>query len=134
VRINLHHQCTSAIASCLSPSLIAVGMVALLANALWHSLPVAVPFSLVALGATTATIYRLRHSGALSCTVVIHLTVYLSLYVLLIGAICNAASRSHAAGLTISQLIDLGLSTAIMAHVAKNCVASLVRATDASVR
>ena len=115
----------------MAPALIASGLVVLVAQLCWPALPVATSVSLIALGATIATIARLRGRASLCCCAAIHFFVYASLYLLIIGAICNAAARGPSGGLTLSQTIDLGLSTGVMAFVARTCVAAIVGGGDA---
>jgi hypothetical protein len=87
--------------------------------------------SLVALGATLATSARSREHATTRVMLATHLCVYASLYLLFIGAICDAAFRGPQPGLTALQWTDFGLSAAIMAVVAQTCVARIIRGRDA---
>lgn len=118
----------------IAPALIASGLVVLLAQICWPVFPVASAVSLIALGATIATIARLHRAASLRSGIAIHLFVYASLYLLFIGAICDAVIRSPSGGLTLAQTIDLGLSAGVMAFVARACVAAIIGGGDAPAR
>jgi hypothetical protein len=116
----------------MAPALIAAGLMVLLAQLYWPVLPVASAVSLIALGATIATIARLHRTASLRSGIAIHLFIYASLYLVFIGAICDAAIRGPDGGLTLVQTIDLGMSAGLMAWVVRACVAVFLRGVDAT--
>jgi hypothetical protein len=114
--------------------LIAVGLSVLLAQIYWPVFPVVTAVALIALGATIVTIARLDRTASTRSGIAIHLFVYASLYLLFIGAICDAAIRGSSGGLTLAQTIDLGLSAGVMAFVARLCVTAIIGGGDAPAR
>jgi hypothetical protein len=92
-----------------STSLIAVGLVILIAAMIVRDVPIATAMALIALGATGATVPRFLHSRLLPAALLLHLTIYGGLYSLCIGATLDAASRTGA-GLTALASVDLLLS------------------------
>jgi hypothetical protein len=117
-----------------APTLIAAGLTVLLAQTCWPLIPAVTAVSFVALGATIVTIARLHRTALLRSGITIHLFVYASLYLIFIGAICDAATRGPNGGLTLVQTIDLGLSAGVMAFVARICVAAIIGGGDAPAR
>jgi hypothetical protein len=109
-----------------APTLIALGLAILLAQIACPQLPVATAFALIALGTSITAILRCaRPAHIIAC-----LVVYAWLYLLLLGAICDAADGQ----LSISQFADLGLGTGVMAFVARMCIVALADDRDAQVR
>lgn len=117
-----------------APALMAIGVTVLITQLTWPVFPTVTAVSIIALGATSATIARQRRSASPRTALAIHLFVYASLYLLFIGAICDAASRGPDGGLTLAQTIDLGLSVGVMAFVARTCVAALIGGGEAPAR
>ena len=89
---------------------------------------------LIALGATLVTTSRFRDTAALRCALVIHLFVYMSLYLIFIFAVCDAAMRGPQAGLGFVQVLDFGLSAALMIFVVRLSIASITGGEDAPAR
>ena len=117
-----------------APALMAIGLSALIAQLIWPVFLVATAVSLVALGATSATTVRQHHTASPGIALAVHLFVYICLYLLFIGAICDASARGPNGGLTLAQTIDLGLSAGVMAFVARTCIAEIVGDGDAPTR
>jgi hypothetical protein len=107
--------------------------VVLLAQFVWPVMPVATSVSLIALGATIATITRTANNVS-RAQVTLNLFVYVSLYLLLIGAICDASLRGPRNGLTLLQGVDFGVSAMVMALVMRSCIAAIVKSGDVRVR
>jgi hypothetical protein len=117
-----------------APALIGAGLAILIAYIPFPVLPVATATSLVALGATFATLTSIGSMPASRVRITVHLFVYASLYLLLIGAIGDAASRAPKDGLSLPQIVDLGLGTGIMAFVVQMCIAAIADDRDAATR
>lgn len=75
-----------------APALIAAGLAILFAAAWWPQLPATTAMSFIAWGATAATIERFRGRPSLRAAVAAQLFVYLSLYMLFVGAVLHGAS------------------------------------------
>ncbi|MCI0334131.1 MAG: hypothetical protein L0228_13010 [Planctomycetes bacterium] len=118
----------------IAPPLIGLGVVMLLMQLCWPLLPVATAVALIALGATFANIARRHRSVSLRAALAVHLFIYISLYLLFIGAICDAAMRGQQDGLSLLQTIDLGLSAGVMALVVRACVVFIIGGGDAPAR
>ncbi len=98
----------------LGPTAIAAGLAILMAAILWPGMPVVTAMALVALGATCATLARLRSAAAFLPMMLVHLAIYGSLYVIFVGATLDAATRSGP-GLSILTIADLALSVCPLA-------------------
>jgi hypothetical protein len=109
--------------------LIGVGLAIVLAQLIWTTMPIATAVSLIALGATMTTM-RIGRITSSPWIVAVHLFVYACLYLFLVGATCDLASRGSYAGLALVQLVDLGASVGVMAYATQICVAALIRASD----
>jgi hypothetical protein len=90
--------------------------------------------SLIALGATLATLDRLRGMVALRGVVAIHLFVYLSLYLLFIGAVGYSTTTGPQIGLTTHQALDFLVSAGVMALVLRRSLAAMLAGSDATAR
>ncbi len=97
------------IAAIHGPALIAAGLLVLLAAVWWPAVPTLTAMTLVALGATGATIERFRGSLALAPVLIAHLAIYCGLYALFVGASLHAATQSGA-GFELPAAIDLAAS------------------------
>jgi hypothetical protein len=106
-------------ASAIAPATIAAGLGVLVAQCWWPAVPVATGIALVALGAIIATIQRARRRSSFRGTLTLSLFVYASLYLLLAGAILDAAIRGPSGSLALHQCFDLGLSAIVMLFVAR---------------
>lgn len=93
----------------LGPASIATGLAILTAAMLWPGTPVVTAMSLVALGATVATLARFRGTAAILPIMLTHLAIYGSLYALFVGATLQAATRSGS-GLQVLAIVDLTVS------------------------
>jgi hypothetical protein len=99
-------------------------MAMLVAHLVGLPLPIVTAMSLVALGATITTLARLqKKASSPRALLAAHFFVYASLYLLFVGAICDASLRGPQRGLSPSQWIDLGLSAFVMSIVARMCLA-----------
>jgi hypothetical protein len=96
------------------PAMIAVGLIFLVANCYYSTIPVTSGMALIALGATLAVVSRFRRSPALPAVIVAHLLVYLSLYLLFVGAVLHAAFAKPTGGLSFLQSLDLAMSVGPM--------------------
>lgn len=104
-------------------ALIAVGLVVLIAVAIWPAIPAVTAMALVTLGATRITLQRLRTEATALPWMLIHLTVYGTLYGVFIAASLHSVSSkvhsAHSRGLLffgpytpyLFTSIDLALST-----------------------
>ena len=101
------------------PAFIAIGLSVFLAAAWWPAVPVIGAMSLVALGATLATIARFRGMAALRGIVAIHLAVYLSVYALFLGAVLHVLAAKLSLSITSPQIADLAMSVLVMAFVVR---------------
>jgi hypothetical protein len=132
MQVRIHNS--EKLSSGAAPGLIAIGVAALLLHLCWSVMPIATAFAFVALGSTIATLARFRRVAAGSGIIAIHLFVYMSLYLLLIGAICDASLRSPHDGLTLLQGVDFGVSAMVMAVVVRTCVAAIIKSSDVRAR
>jgi hypothetical protein len=112
-----------------APVLIGIGLLTLLSRSIWQAAPMATAFAIIALGATIATA-NLPQIARSRTIIGVQVFVYASLYLLFVGAFCDAAVRGPSGALTIAQLIDLTVSTGVMASAARSGVAALFRPTE----
>ena len=110
------------------PAFIALGLAGLLAATICPTLPAATAFAIVILGATNATIERLRRSSALIGMVLLHSTVYAMLYSLIVGATLHKA----AGHISLALAGDLLLSLVPIVIAAKHITGTLQRELFAS--
>lgn len=108
--------------------MIAFGLLIILVQACWPTVPVVSGMAMIALGATVVTIDRMTSAVARHITTVANLFTYLSLYLLFLGAVYHAAARGPRGRLNVLQWFDVGLSAALMTVVVCLCVAALIRA------
>jgi hypothetical protein len=116
------------------PGLIAVGLILLLANGYSQAIPAITGMSLIALGATLAIASRFRRSSALPAVIVAHMLVYLSLYLLLGGAILHAAFAKSATGLSLLQSLDLAMSVGPIVGAIRIAIGAIAEGGDAPAR
>jgi hypothetical protein len=116
----------------IAPLCIGAGISILLAQIVWTTMPVATAFALIALGATVTTTRICKSQSSRICFAA-QLLVYSSLYLLVIGAICDSAARSPNSGLTFSQIVDLSLSAIVMANAIRMWAATLLSHRDTPV-
>jgi hypothetical protein len=107
----------------MAPLLIAAGLTGLLASILFPAVPVVTAMAVLTLGATNSTLARFRGSSALPTLMLAHAAVYLSLYVLLIGATLHAALPTLR--LSVGTALDLVASILPMALAIRSVVGSL---------
>jgi hypothetical protein len=107
-----------------APTQMLIGMHVLLAGAWWPDAPVASAMALIALGATGATIERVRSMSASHYITVVHLFVYLNLYLLFVGAVCHASVDGG--GIRLASGLDLAISVIPMALVVRRSLAAMV--------
>ena len=108
---------------------ITFGLALLVVNAWFPAGPVVTAMSLVALGATNATLARFRGQAALIPVITVHLATYGGLYALFVGATMHSAVYSES-GLGTLAAIDLAVSTLPMALVLSRTLSNLPRAAD----
>jgi hypothetical protein len=116
------------------PTLIAVGLVMLLAAEYWSRIPVISGMALIAMGATVAIASRFRYSSALPALVTTQLFVYLILYMLFVGAVLNAVFAKSHGGMTLFQVVDLGLSIVPMTAAIRMALAAIAGDRDIPAR
>ena len=92
-----------------APRLIVAGLVVLVAAVCWPALPVVTGMALVALGASLATVERFRGTPLAAPVLIGHLATYGAMYVLFVGAVLHAASRTSG-GIGWAIAIDLAIS------------------------
>jgi hypothetical protein len=97
------------IAAIHGPALIAAGLLVLLAAVWWPAVPTMTAMTLVAFGATGATLARFRGRAAAVPVLILHLAVYGGLYVLFVGATLHASAQANA-GIGLPATIDLAAS------------------------
>jgi hypothetical protein len=85
---------------------ISIGLAILLAAAWWPAIPEVTAMAIVTLGATGVTLARFRSTSALWPALVVHVTVYGTLYALFVGATLHAAGRADA-GPSLLTNVDL---------------------------
>jgi hypothetical protein len=117
-----------------APLIIAIGLSLLIAHCCWPMLPVAIAVALVAFGALMAVMERAAKVGSIRFSVAVHLVVYTELYLLLVGAMCDAAVRGPREGLTLLQVIDLGVGTLVMVGAVRLAVRQMLGGGDAPAR
>ncbi len=119
------------------PVLIGLGLAIQIMAAWWPFAPVVTGMSLVALGATGATIAWLNRSGWPRLLLLPHLAIYAALYILFIGALWHAASQGPQHSWQLSQWLDVALSIWPMAaafNLALLAATGRVRGEDATSR
>jgi hypothetical protein len=116
------------------PAMIAVGLICLFANSYSSAIPVTSGMALIALGATLAVVSRFRQSPALPAVIVAHLLVYLSLYLLLVGAVLHAAFAQSTTGLNLLQSLDLAMSVGPIGGAVRIAIGSIAGGGDAPAR
>jgi hypothetical protein len=116
------------------PAMIAVGLVLLVANSYSSAIPVTSGMGLIALGSTLAVVSRFRCSPALPAVIVAHLLVYISLYLLLIGAVLHAAFAKSTGGLSLLQSLDLAISVGPIVGAVRIAIGSVAEGGDAPAR
>lgn len=113
------------------PALIAVGLIFLVANSFSSAIPVISGMALVALGATLVVVSRFRGSPALPAVIAAHLLVYLSLYLLFVGAVMHAAFAKSTSGVSPLQILDVALSVGPIAAAVRVALAVIAERGDA---
>jgi hypothetical protein len=116
------------------PTLIAAGLVVLLAAEYWSGIPVISGTALIALGATLAVVSRFRYSSTLPALVITQLFVYLILYMLFVGAVIHAAFAKIDGSMTLLQGFDVGLSVMPMIAAVRIAIAAIAADGDVPAR
>lgn len=101
------------------PRLIAIGVAILITGILWSGAAATSGAALVALGATGAVMQRYCRSPILTPVLIGHLFVYVSLYLLFVGAVAHRAMAGPHDGLSLWQGIDLGVSAGVMTQAVR---------------
>lgn len=114
--------------------MIAVGLIFLVANSYSSAIPVTCGMALIALGATLVVVSRFRRSPALPAVIAAHLLVYISLYLLLVGAVLHAAFAKSTSGLSLVQSLDLAMSVGPMVRAIRIVIGSIAGGADAPAR
>lgn len=110
--------------------LIGIGLAIQIAATWWPAAPVVTAMSLVALGATALTIARVCRHWAAAFVLALHLTIYVGLYLLFVGALCHAATAGPRPGWHSWQMLDLGLSIWPMALALRWALAAILSSTS----
>ena len=116
------------------PAMIAVGLIFLVANCYYSTIPVTSGMALIALGATLAIVSRFRCSPALPALIAAHSFVYSTLYLLMVGAVLHAAFAKSATGLSLLQTLDLAMSMGVIAGAVRIAIVSITGGRDARAR
>ena len=103
--------------------LIAMGLVGLAASAYLPAMPLISAMALVAWGATAALGSRMANSPFVGTAMVVHLFVYLSLYLVFVGAVIHAAISGPQSGIGAPLILDCGTSAVLMTMVIRKAVA-----------
>jgi hypothetical protein len=109
------------------PTLIAAGLGVLMAAAWLPAMPVTTGAALVALGATGAVVRQFRTSAHLRIALAAHLFVYVSLYLIFVGAVTHAALAGPRNGLSFLKGLDFGMSAGLMLLVVKLSLARITQ-------
>jgi hypothetical protein len=121
-----------------TPLAMALGLGMLIAAGWWPQTPVVSAMALVALGATGATVVRLSGQGsAVLPLLAVHLFVYSSLYLLMIGSACHSASSDPERGWHLLKSLDLVASLgpiALAARWSATAITHHTRGEDATPR
>ncbi|MEX2317226.1 MAG: hypothetical protein WD669_08745 [Pirellulales bacterium] len=118
-------------------AIIASGLALLVAAACWPAAPAVTAMALVALGATSLTLPRLVHQQNAPILIAAHLFVYVSLYLLFVGAVWHGATAGPRAGWHLWQSLDLLASLwpmALASRLAVTAILALGRGEDATLR
>jgi hypothetical protein len=115
-------------------ALIAGGLTILLAAAWLPAIPVVGALAIVAFGATMALIDRLQGKAGRRAVVTIHLFIYMSLYLLFVGAVGDAAMRGPRNELSFLQWLDFGASALVMLVVVRLSFAAIMERGEAPAR
>jgi hypothetical protein len=108
---------------------IAIGLVVLIAAAYMPTLPVTSAMALVAVGATGALCSQFAKSQLASAAVVIHVFVYVSLYLVFVGAVIHSAMSAPSSDIHFFLMIlDLGASALLMAITVGKAVETIYEA------
>jgi hypothetical protein len=106
---------------------IALGL-ALLITAGWlPGIPELTAMSLVALGTTLAMIDRYGRHPAFRLLLIAHLTIYVALYLLFLGAVEHRSLMNQGASWGLVHSLDLAISAGMMAAAVRNSLAALRR-------
>ena len=92
------------------PAFIGVGLILLVATAVWPQLPSVSAMALIALGATDATVERLRRHASFTPWLILHCLAYSSLYALFFCASLAKADIGSSAA-SYLYVLDLFAST-----------------------
>jgi hypothetical protein len=117
-----------------SPTMIAVGLIILVAKSYWSAMPVMSGMALITLGATLAVASRFRCSPALPALIAAHFLLYSMLYLLFIGAVLHAAFAKSNGGLGFLQALDLAVSILPMATAIRISIRCIAGGVDAPAR
>ena len=108
-----------------SAPFIVAGLIALMAVVILPTMPAVTAFSILALGATNATLDRFRLSQAISGVLLLHTTTYVMLYALFIGATLHTATSTPFGPSGPLPALDLAASVLPMSYALKRIVAAL---------
>ncbi len=98
-----------------STAWIGAGLALLFASSWLPNVPVVTAMALITLGATEITLARLRGTSTFLPLIILHGTVYASLYALFVGA--TLAAAGHSAGPSMGRLAALDLVTSVIPAV-----------------
>ena len=100
-------------------ALIGVGVLTLVVAAGWPHAPVVSAMAIIALGATEVTIARFRANAAFVPVVLLHGTIYASLYAVFVGATLASTNAYSGSGIGAWSKLDLAVSVLPMAILAR---------------
>jgi hypothetical protein len=124
-RIIIERVLHTAALSHAGPLLIIAGLAALILVAAFPTVPAITAFSILTLGATNATLARLRNSPAIAAALLLHSATYASLYAQFIGATLHAAASTPPGVLAALPALDLAASIVPMAISLRRIAAAL---------
>ncbi len=116
------------------PVWIAAGLTILICGEWWPLMPITTGLAFIAMGSTGALINQLRGSTKLLATVAAHIIVYVSLFLLFVGAISHAAMSGPQDGLSFFQGLDFGVGAGLMVLSTRMSLEAMAWDADSPVR
>jgi len=113
-------------------TLIAAGLIVLLAASAWPTAPIITALALVAFGATQTTLARLRNNPHLLPLAFLHAATYAILYAIFIGATLHASSAATPSALPWHVVLDIVMSLVPMTMATKRISALLLQTASQS--
>ena len=116
------------------PAWIAAGLTILICGEWWPLMPLTTGLAFIAMGSTGALIKLLRFSTKLRPVVAAHVIVYVSLFLLFVGAVSHAAMSGPQNGLSFLQGLDFGVGAGLMVLATRMSLEAMAWDADATVR